>query len=208
MRCIFLHGLGQTADSWTQTVRAMHCDLDIHCPNLSDWLCDGQPTYTALYHALEKYCAQFDEPIGLCGLSLGGVLVLQYVIDHPEKVDSFVLIGTQYTMPRQLLKIQNLVFRFMPNAMFQKMGFQKKAFIQLSRSMMDLDFEQALCSIRRRGLMICGEKDRVNRSAALRLQERITQSQIVILPQAGHEVNVDNPQALGQCLSAFFTAIE
>ena len=42
----------------------------------------------------------------MCGLSLGGILALQYAIEHPEHIHALALIGTQYTMPKTLLRIQ------------------------------------------------------------------------------------------------------
>ena len=67
-----------------------------------------------------------DEKIDLCGLSLGGVLSLNYAIEYPHKINSLVLIAPQYKMPVNLLKVQNLLFRFMPKAAFQSTGFEKK----------------------------------------------------------------------------------
>ena len=50
--------------------------------------------YDTLYRTLETYCEQFEEPLNICGLSLGGILAMQYAIEHPEKMNSLVLIGT------------------------------------------------------------------------------------------------------------------
>ncbi len=69
----------------------------------------------------------------LCGLSLGGVLALQYTIEHPEKVNSLVLIAAQYKMPAKLLKPQNSFFRFMPKSSFQQTGFGKREFMELCK---------------------------------------------------------------------------
>lgn len=204
MDLLFLHGLGQTPSSWDQTIQRLPGEWEIRCPDLACWLQGQEPSYPLLYHALESYCDQFDQPLALCGLSLGGVLVLQYVTEHPEKVSSFVLIGAQYTMPKRLLQLQSLIFRFLPDAMFQNMGFSKREFLHLSRSMMDLDFKEALPNIQSRGLILCGERDSANRSASLELAERIPQSQLVLLPKTGHEVNVEAPEALGAILSSFF----
>ena len=44
-------------------------------------------------------CFESLTDICLCGLSLGGVLALNYAIEHPEKIKGMVLIATQYKMP-------------------------------------------------------------------------------------------------------------
>ena len=125
MKQIYVHGLGQTSDSWTKTIDILQTTDYSLCPNLPDLVHSKEVTYDNLYAAFSDYCNQYDEPIDLCGLSLGGVLALNYAIQYPKKVRSLVLIATQYKMPKKLLKFQNLLFRFMPKSMFQQMGFRK-----------------------------------------------------------------------------------
>ena len=204
MKEILLHGLGQSASSWRGTIEAMGAGFDVFCPSFSQWLEKKAPTYATLYQALERCCEKIDQPLNLCGLSLGGMLALQYGIQHPEKVHALVLIGTQFRAPKGLLQLQNLLFRLMPAASFQKMGFGKEEVMRLSRSMMDLDFAQELKTIQCPVLILCGEKDGANRAAALQLKERIPRAEFSLIAKAGHEVNVDNPMELGKRLSAFF----
>ena len=54
------------------------------------------------------------EKIDLCGLSLGGILALNYAIDYPNKVEKLVLIGTPYRVPKVMFSIQNIIFKFLP----------------------------------------------------------------------------------------------
>ena len=86
------------------------------------------------------WCDSYQERLNLCGLSLGGLLALDYAVRHPENINSLVLIGTLYDIPKRLLRLQNLVFQLMPKSTFQNMGISKKDFIHLSHSMIDLDF--------------------------------------------------------------------
>ena len=136
MKQIYVHGLGQTSDSWTKTIDILQTTDYSLCPNLPDLVHSKEVTYDNLYAAFSDYCNQYDEPIDLCGLSLGGVLALNYAIQYPKKVRSLVLIATQYKMPKKLLKFQNLLFRFMPKSMFQQMGFRKADFLLLCETMM------------------------------------------------------------------------
>lgn len=207
MKYILLHGLGQTGSSWEKTINAMEEEgevRDISCPNLKHWLQDRKACYGSLYRGLEDYCGQFDEPICLGGLSLGGILAMQYGIEHPEKVKSLVLIGAQYTMPKMLLKLQNLFFHLMPEKTFQKIGFAKTDFIGLCWSMAQLEFTDDLKKIRCKVLAVCGEQDRANKDATLQLAERIQNAEVCIIEGAGHEVNTDNPKKLGEVLGRFW----
>ena len=204
MNYILLHGLGQTSSSWDETIQTLNEDWNIFCPGLSDWILGKQPCYDTLYKIFENYCEQFDDTLCLVGLSLGGILAMQYSIEHPEKVKSLVLIGTQYKMPKRLLKLQNVLFHLMPDSEFSKMGFQKSDFISLCKSMIDLDFSHHLKDIRCKVLVVCGEKDRANRSASLQLAELIPDAEFITILGAGHEVNIDCSFQLGEKLNNFF----
>lgn len=205
MKTILLHGLGQTSSSWNHTIDAMGKNADVLCPNLFDLLDDKEICYPALYHAFSKYCNQFSEPLNICGLSLGGILALQYGIENPDKTNAMVLIATQYTMPKMLLKLQNVLFRFMPKSTFQSMGLEKSDFICLSKSMINLDFQNQLKNISCPVLVICGEKDSANKQASQKLQAQLSKAELRIIKNAGHEVNIDSPKDLGKELSNFFS---
>ena len=58
---------------------------------------------------------------------------------------------------------------------------------------------------KRQTLILCGDGDKANRPAALRLSERIEKAKLDWIPQAGHEVNRDHPAALSRKLQAFFS---
>lgn len=204
MKTIMLHGLGQVSSSWESTIMTMGEGFEILCPDLSDWMRNTEVSYYNLYHTFEKYCEDIDGPLNLCGLSLGGMLALQYAVEHGNRVNSLVLIGTQFSAPDNLLRFQNLIFRFMPESAFKETGFGKAGMISLSKSMIGLDFYQDLKCIHCRTLVICGEKDRANRRASMKLKEQIPNAEISLIPNAGHEVNVDAPALLGKELKTFF----
>lgn len=199
-----MHRLGQTSSGWAKTIQLMDKRSDTISPNLFDFTDSKNICYQNLYNGFEQYCDTFDEPLHLCGLSLGAILALNYTAIHPEKISSLVLIGAQYKMPKNLLKFQNLIFSIMPNSYFEKLGFNKKDFIGLSKSMMDLNFQPHLAQIHCKTLILCGDKDRANKSAALSLHNQIENSSFYIIPNSGHEVNTDSPAALAEQLNSFY----
>ena len=85
MSYILLHGLGHTSSSWNETIQTLNEDRNIFCPDLSDWIMGKQPCYDTLYKAFEKYCEQFDDTLCLVGLSLGGILAMQYSMSNTVK---------------------------------------------------------------------------------------------------------------------------
>ena len=136
--------------------------------------------------------------------SLGGLLALNYAIQYPKKINSLVLIGTPFEIPKGLLKFQNIVFRFMPKAVFQNMGVSKKDFIRLSKSMVDLNFMDSATALDCPALILCGAKDKTNMESAKRFHEAMKNSKLVIVEDSGHEVNKDNPRKLVSILQDFW----
>ncbi|MFD1388494.1 alpha/beta fold hydrolase [Oceanobacillus oncorhynchi subsp. oncorhynchi] len=205
MNCIFVHGLGQNAASWQRVIDYIETGShQITSPDLFPPLEEGKVNYHHLYQCFYDYCERLEGPIHLCGLSLGAILSLNYALDRPEKVQSLILIGAQYKMPRFLLSFQNVVFRVLPSPVFQKMGLPKKDVIQLTTSMKQLDFSRKLADISCPTLILCGEKDKPNKKAAEQLSSLIADASLKIIRKAGHEANVDNPQELAEIINGFW----
>ncbi len=204
MNYILIHGLGQDISSWEKTIACLEDDFHVFCPDLFHLLSDREPVYNNLYRAFTEYCQKLNGPVNLCGLSLGAVLALNYALDCPEKVNSLILIGAQYKMPKFLLKVQSAIFRFMPNLFFDNLGINKNSFIQLSKSMMALDFSNRLTGIRCAALILCGEKDTTNKKAAQELADNIPKAELQMITKAGHEVNLEAPEKLADIITAFW----
>ena len=200
MKYIFLHGLGQTPDGWNRVLGYRNTSTDSICPDLARLIHGREANYPDLYAAFSALCDTIEDDLTLCGLSLGGVLALNYTIDHPEKVKSLILIATPYKMPKQLLQLQNILFRFMPKSAFSQTGFQKADFIRLCRSMAELDFSRSLRKVTCPVLVLCGEHDRANQKAARMLAGLLKNAAFQQIPNAGHEVNTDAPERLAEIL--------
>ena len=204
MKLLFLHGLGQGPESWNKVLEALGPDKTTACPDLFGLCGDREVVYPALYSALEDYAGGFAEPVLLCGLSLGAVLALDYAIRCPEKVAGLVLIAPQYKMPRTLLRLQNLVFRLMPERAFAGAGMGKRELIRLTSSMMFLDFRGKLDHVTCPTLILWGKRDAANRRAARELAELIPHGTMREVAGAGHEVNLEAPQELAAAIRAFY----
>lgn len=200
MKYILLHGMGQNASSWDKTISYLPDTTETVCPELSDFFSEDNCNYNEMYSSFCRYCNRFSEPLNFCGLSLGAVLALNYAIDFPQKVSSLILIAPQYNMPKFLLKVQNVLFKFMPESQFKDIGLKKKDFITLTNSMMDMDFTSSLNKVNSPVVVICGEKDNVNKKAAIKLARELPNAKFSTIDNSGHEVNVDNPQGLAKAM--------
>lgn len=203
-KIVFLHGLGQSGTAWNGVLERLDGIGECLCNDLAK-LCGSPADYGAMYHAFSEYCSTLgSESLNLAGLSLGGMLALNYAIENPGSVRSLVLIGTQYKSPRALLKLQNIMFKLMPESSFKETGFGKNDFISLCRSMAELDFSLGLGNISCLVLVLIGKRDKPNRKAALEMTRLISGAKFDMIENAGHEANLDAPDRLAERIQQFY----
>lgn len=204
MKNILIHGLGQNSKDWDTIKNELETrEISSIAPDLFDLAKGRELNYPIVYQVFSELCESFKDKLNLCGLSLGGLLALNYAIEHPKKINSLVLIGTPYEIPKGFLKLQNFVFKFMPKSVFQNMGVSKKDFIRLSKSMANLNFMES-AALECPALILCGAKDKTNMESAKRFHESMKNSKLVIVDDSGHEVNKDNPNELVSILQNFW----
>ena len=201
---IFVHGSGHKATSWEKTISYMTNNEDIVCPNLSSILEGKEASYENLYSSFVKYCNEFDGQIHLCGLSLGGILALNFALDFPQKVKTLVLIGTPYKVPKVAFSFQNIIFGFLPKSIFETMAFDKKNTFALGDTMKNLDFSDRVKNIKCPTLILCGKKDSANMKSADYLSQSIRSAELKIIENTGHVVNEENPKALADILNEYY----
>lgn len=205
MKNILIHGLGQNETSWNIVEKELNLhNIKIEKPNLYSMLKDTRINYSILYKKFVDYCNSFNEKLNLCGLSLGGILALDYSKEFQEKVSSLILIGTPYRIPKFLLKFQGIIFHIMPKSTFEKIGCKKEEFMSLVSSMSDLDIKSNLDKIDCKTLILCGINDNQNMENAKLLNETIKNSSFKTISNASHVVNVDNPKELSNIIYEFW----
>ncbi len=202
---IFVHGSGHKATSWEKTLSYITNNEDIVCPNLSSILEGKEASYENLYSSFVKYCNEFDGQIHLCGLSLGGILALNFSLDFPQKVKTLVLIGTPYKVPKAAFSFQNIIFRFLPKSIFETMAFDKKNTFALGDTMKNLDFSDRVKNIKCPTLILCGKKDSANMKSADYLSQNIRSAELKIIENTGHVVNEENPKILANILTEYYS---
>lgn len=204
MKKILIHGSGHNATSWQETISYMVSNKDILCPDLSSILNGKKASYANLYASVAEYCNKLEGEIHLCGISLGGILALDYALDFPDKVKTLVLIGTPHKIPKLMFGIQNIIFKFLPKSFFHDMAFSKEDILILGNSMKELDFSNRVQKSKCPTLIICGKKDRANIKSANYFHENMKKAKLEILENTGHIVNEENPKTLAKKLDEFY----
>ena len=49
-------------------------------------------------------------------------------------------------------------------------------------------------------LVLCGEKDNVNKKAAIKIAEKLSRAKFSTIKNSGHEVNINNPKGLAKAM--------
>lgn len=194
MKIVFLHGLGQRAADWDRVASPFP---NTDCPELFE-IAGEKLNYSAVLSSLEERYEYEKEPLCLCGLSLGGMLALDYALRHGDRVAAMVLLGARDRTPRLLMDIQDLLFRCMSDKAFASMGMKKEQVRDLTRSMKNLDFTDRLSTIHCPVTVACGEKDHPNLAAARRLAKYLPNARLYVVPHAGHELNADAPDTVAE----------
>lgn len=205
MKTILIHGLGQGVSSWDNVIEYMEI-TDVLCIDLVSAKKDKPLTYDILFEEVKRICHSYNEPINLIGISLGGVLALDYAIQFSEKVNSLVLINSQYKMPKFLLTLQNIIFQFIPKQKFNVNGFTKQDFISITNSMKHIDFSNQLKHLDTLTVLINGEKDKLNYKAAKEMSELLVNSKLIVIFNAEHEINTEMPRELAAVINSFVKA--
>ncbi len=204
MAKILIHGSGHKAASWNETISHMENSDDILYPNLVSILEGKEASYVNLYSSFTEYCDKIDGPVHLCGISLGGILALNYALDFPEKTKTLILIGTPYKIPKAAFAFQNMIFRFLPESVFENMAFNKKDTFALGNSMKSLDFSSRVQNVKCPTLIICGKKDNANMKSAYYLAQNIKNAELKIIENVGHVVNEEAPEVLAKILDEYY----
>ena len=88
------------------------------------------------------------------------------------------------------------------------MAFGKRDTLALGRSMKSLDFTGRLGGVACPALVLCGAKDGANLASAKYLARHIMNAGLRILPDTGHVVNEERPEALAEILTEFYRALD
>ena len=201
MKLVLLHGLGQTAASWEETIANLPNDWHIHTPIL--FRNEGLLTYDQLYDAFVQESESYSEPFHLCGVSLGAIIACQYAVEHPSKVKSLIVIGVQLKPSTFLLKLQKFIFNILPQSYFKKHGLNKEQLLVLSQSIQNLNIKIYMQNIQCPAIAICGKKDRFNLKATKEFAQLVPQARYELIEHAGHEVNIEKQVELGIAIEQF-----
>ncbi len=205
---VFLHGIGNGPSSWDAQIAALPPGFQGIAPRLRG-LRDDEESHFSVRAAAAAVRDELNRrgvnAAHVCGLSLGGMVATRFALEYPERVSSLVLSGSQVRPHPALMLVQRGIFQILPERFVAPEGMSKRGMLRVFRAAGAEDFRAELGQIVVPTLVLCGEQDRPNLSAARQLAREIPAARLRVVPNAGHVWNVAMPQEFSAIVNEFFT---
>ena len=205
MKLIFLHGLGQSADSWKEVQ-----DLLADYPSEAlDLFASGVGTYQEAKERIYQHLSEETEPFVLVGLSLGAALALELSSYDLPNLQALVLSGCPLKLAGNIpFYIQSLIFKLLPKRIFEKQGADKSLLVGVSEELKTLDLREIAKNCSYPTLLICGSQDKPNLKSMKGLQQLIPNSQFQIIPDGPHVLNRAKPKEFAEITRSFLELLK
>ena len=205
MKLIFLHGLGQSADSWKE-VRNLLTDYPSEAIELFP---SGVSNYQQAKERVYQHLAQETELFILVGLSLGAALALELSSYDLPNLRALVLSGYPLKLAGNILfYVQLLIFKLLPKRVFEKQGADKVLMVGVSEELKTLDLTDISRTCSYPTLLICGSKDKPNLSSMRSLHKLISESQFQIIQDGPHILNEAKPEEFAGTVKVFLESLK
>lgn len=205
MKLIFLHGLGQSAESWKE-VRNLLTDYPSEAIELFP---SGVSNYQQAKERVYQHLAQETEPFVLIGLSLGAALALELSSYDLPNLRALILSGCPLKLAGNILfYLQLLIFKLLPKRVFEKQGADKTLMVGVSEELKTLDLTDIAGACSYPTLLICGSKDKPNLSSMKALHRLLTDSQFQIIPDGPHVLNKAKPKEFVEKTRSFLELLK
>ncbi|TKD48968.1 alpha/beta fold hydrolase [Streptococcus mitis] len=205
MKLIFLHGLGQSAESWKE-VQNLLTDYPSEAIELFS---SEVNSYQKVKDRVYQHLAQETEPFVLVGLSLGAALALELSSYDLPNLQALVLSGCPLKLAGNIpFYIQLLIFKLLPKRTFEKQGADKSLLVGVSEELKTLDLREIAKNCPYPTLLICGSQDKPNLSSMKAIQELMPNSQFQIIPDGPHVLNRVKPKEFAAITRSFLELLK
>lgn len=205
MKLVFLHGLGQSAESWKE-VQELLADYPSEALDLFP---TGITSYQEAKERIYQHLSEETEPFVLIGLSLGAALALELSSYDLPNLQALVLSGCPLKLAGNIpFYIQLLIFKLLPKRVFEKQGADKALMVGVSEELKTLDLTDISRTCPYPTLLICGSQDKPNLSSMKAIQELMPNSQFQIIPDGPHVLNRAKPKEFAAITRSFLELLK
>ena len=205
MKLIFLHGLGQSADSWKE-VQDFLADYPSEALELFP---SGVTSYQEAKERIYQRLSEEIEPFVLIGLSLGAALALELSSYDLPNLQALVLSGCPLKLAGNIpFYIQSLIFKLLPKRIFEKQGADKALMVGVSEELKTLDLREIARNCPYPTMLICGSQDKPNLKSLKGLQQLMPEAQFQIIPNGPHILNRAKPEEFAEITRSFLELLK
>jgi pimeloyl-ACP methyl ester carboxylesterase len=224
---LFIHGAGGTHRHWGHQVQGLggvnRCALDLPGHGRSDG--EGHESIAGYAEIILQLLYALDLPtVTLVGHSMGGAISQYLALEHPQRVDRLILVGSGARL-RVLPNLLEGLLRDFPSTVEMMLGWAYAKdtapdLVQLGREEWlenvpqvvhgdfsacdEFDVMNRLGEIRCPTLILCGEDDQLTPPKyAHYLRDGIPGATLTVIPRAGHMVMVEKPELVNSAIEEF-----
>jgi 2-hydroxy-6-oxonona-2,4-dienedioate hydrolase len=229
---VFLHGLFGSPAHWTDVMSLLAPHYRVIAPQLPiDHRSDRRKNGVTSIRELTEIVEGMLDGLGLkrfvlCGNSLGGLIAIDYALQHPERVRGLVLAGsaglyerslTQGVRPQatrefvrtvieDIFHAQTLITDSLIDDWYASISDRDYArfILRISRATRDRCVEEELCKIQAPTLIIWGSNDKITPPyVGEQFRDRIAGATLQFIDECGHSPNLEQPHAFGNLIETF-----
>jgi pimeloyl-ACP methyl ester carboxylesterase len=198
---VLLHGLGTGPEGWGPQLAAFGGARGVLTPALR---LDGD--FSVEEEAGRLLGELPDEPVDLCGLSLGSLVALRMALDRRTRVRRLAVCAGFSSLPLRYRALQAVVGAAAALVRPGELGhLDRRGIRAVFRAGRRFDISGEVQGLTMPVLVLVGERDRVNRALSSRLAASIGTAELAVVPGAGHVANVDAPEAFNTALRGFLS---
>jgi len=91
---LLIHGWGMHGGMWRSVAERLAQHYDVYAVDLPGHGASAPLDTFTLDSVVEQLSAQFDQPLTVCGWSLGGQVALGWALRHPQQVERLVMVAS------------------------------------------------------------------------------------------------------------------
>ncbi len=204
---ILLHAAGQGGRSWRRLTPLLTDAFTVLTPDLPGFNeAPGPFTMAAAVEAVAELAAAAEQPVRLCGLSLGASVALAVAAAHPDLADRVVASAPAVDGARH--PRVTAVYRRAPGWAVRRLTDLpgRAAWLSFVDEIAALDLVDDLPKISARTLVLCGSRDRSNLAEAKLAGQEIPNGTFYLVPHVGHTWAVTQPKLFATVIRPFLTA--
>lgn len=221
---VLIHGLLGSTRWWSRTIPALRAHFRVHAVDLEGFGARGRQGAFRIERAVPGLIDWMDRSdltsASMVGHSLGGLIAALLAATEPERVDKLVLVdaamlsydpGLVRRVPGLIREVRAMPLDFPPLIAPDMLRAHPLSFVNAVWSLRTLNWSWTLARIQAPSLVLWGERDTVvPLSVAQHLAAAIPDARLEIIPNAGHNVMWEAPDAFNRAVIDFLrsTGIE